>query len=124
MWIGIERRQAENQPGRRESDQTYCPLHATHHDQIANLAANVNALTKETVSMKLFSIFVGSSITIMLAVGGIMIASQSNISEKISEIKAESASISTKLEMHMESTRRHNSPTTYYNQSSKLSDER
>lgn len=110
MWTGKERRKDENQPGRRESDQIFCPLHSTHHEQINTLETNVLALTKDKVSVKLFTVFVGSAITIMVAVGGIMISSQSKMTDKIIEMKTTQASMATKIEMHMDAQPLYNAP--------------
>jgi hypothetical protein len=112
MWTGKERRKESNQPGRRESDQAFCPLHATHHQQIATLESDV----KGKVSMKLFGLFVSTAVLIMIAVGGIMITSQSQITDKIVEIKTQQASMATKIEMHMQAfpTRYRQSPARHY----------
>ena len=102
IWQGPNRRKDENQPGRRVSDQHYCPLHDTHHDQIITLENDM----KGKVGMKLFGIFIGSVTTIALVVAGWMISSQGKIIDSVVELKTQQATLSTKIDIHMSNQQR------------------
>lgn len=94
MWRGQNRRKPENQPGRRDSDNLYCPLHGTHSTQLAVIENDL----KGKVSMKLFGIFIGSATALVIFVGGIMISNQKEMQKNISDIKLKQATINAKMD--------------------------
>jgi len=91
-----EKRHMENGAGRRAYD-GYCPLHGTHHDDIGILKQDM----KSKISVKLFGIFVGSSITVALVIAGWIIASQAKIVDSVQEIQTQATRIEAKVDFHL-----------------------